>query len=262
MKNLKNKITKTVAIKKVTEVKPSANSIKKAAAFSVTKFIKSLVNFTEKYVYSIISKKYLLLYYSISRILIKTLVVTNIFTAIIIYLAPLMEINHQFTWDLALVLILGSFYFFKDVMFDLTNKIYSTIRNLFEKLINYLNDVKHNVDKTNLDKFNNQIKDQIKENKNSIFSPAKDAYGSLSESGKLDDIQPKAKSGYISFKTILIITSVAAILGFMYIGWNNYEDLTPILQKTYDILIAIPKIVLWKIPKKIFWDIPKKFVYD
>nr|YP_009693774.1 hypothetical protein [Inonotus obliquus]BBN21300.1 hypothetical protein [Inonotus obliquus] len=77
-----------------------------------------------------------------------------------------MEINHQLTWVLALVLIFGCFYFFKDVMFDLTNKIYSIIRNLFKKFINYLNDIKHNVDNTNFDKFNNQIKDHIKENKN------------------------------------------------------------------------------------------------
>nr|YP_009693773.1 hypothetical protein [Inonotus obliquus]BBN21299.1 hypothetical protein [Inonotus obliquus] len=48
----------------------------------------------------------------------------------------------------------------------------------------------------------------------------------------------------------------------MYIGYYNYDDLTPILQKTFDILIEVPHVVLWKIPKTIFWDKPKKFVYD
>ena len=80
-------------------------TIKKALSLIKSKTIQ----FTEKYVFSLISKKFLLLNFKFFKLFVKILVVINILTAIIIYLANILKIEHQLTWDLGFILILGFF---------------------------------------------------------------------------------------------------------------------------------------------------------
>ena len=179
--------------------------------------------------------------------LIKTLIVTNIITAIIIYIAKLAEIETAFTWDLTLVLLLGIFVFCRDILFDLSTNILTILKNHFESIINYLNEIKINVDKENLNKFNEQVKKQMNQN-NNITKPAKDAYVTLVDNGNIDNVQPKAKSGYVTYKTILIITGAVVLIGFLYLGWMNYDSLPDVLKKCYDIIVFLPTKFLIDFP--------------
>ena len=256
---MKSKIIKTTVATKEAPVQIKTTIISKVAPVIIN-IIKSISNFTEKYVYNVVSKKTLLLYYYFSRITLKFLVITNILTAIIIYFAKILEVEVLFTWDLIFVLLLGIFIFCRDIIFDLSAKMLTYFKNIFEHIIDYLNEVKINSDKENVEKYKDHIKKQMikyKDQSNNIATPAKEAYATLAESGKLDDIQPKAESGYVTYKTLIIITCIVTTLGLLYLGWVNYEQLSPFLKKTFDVVTFLPIKIFVDLPAKAYQGIKK-----
>nr|YP_009690228.1 hypothetical protein PPIT_000113 [Porodaedalea pini]QEG57008.1 hypothetical protein PPIT_000113 [Porodaedalea pini] len=237
--------TKTTALNKLNLLKSTAASrLTKVKSIpskaSITKLIKSIGNYLIKILYlDKIEKKTLLFIMSTVRIIFRFVLYTNIAVALFIYLSKILNLEHKFTWELYIYLFYIVYYYIRDYIFDISNRIYSTIRSLMEKLISNLHEVKDTVD-----------------NKNNITQPAKDAYRSLFDSGKIDDVQPKHESKNTVIKVMLTIAAIVLATGFIYYAYNYPDELTDIAKNIWTYVWAVPGKV-GKFIKRLFSRGPK-----
>nr|YP_010697775.1 hypothetical protein P1R16_mgp21 [Porodaedalea niemelaei]WCF76671.1 hypothetical protein [Porodaedalea niemelaei] len=157
------------------------------------------------------------------RIIFRFILYTNIAVALFLSLSKILNLEHKFTWELYIYLFYIVYYYIRDYIFDISNRIYSTIRSFMEKLISNLHEVKETVD-----------------NKNNITQPAKEAYRSLSDSGKIDDVQPKHESKNTVIKVMLTIAAIVLVTGFIYYAYNYPDELTAIGKNIWTYIWAVP----------------------
>nr|YP_010697818.1 hypothetical protein P1S03_mgp27 [Porodaedalea chrysoloma]WCF76779.1 hypothetical protein [Porodaedalea chrysoloma] len=173
------------------------------------------------------------------RIIFRFVLYTNIAVALFIYLSKILNLEHKFTWELYIYLFYIVYYYIRDYIFDISNRIYSTIRSLMEKLISNLHEVKDTVD-----------------NKNNITQPAKDAYRSMFDSGKIDDVQPKHENRNSVIKVMLTIAAIVLATGFIYYAYNYPDELTDICKNIWTYVWGVPGKV-GKFIKRLFRRGPK-----
>nr|YP_010455126.1 hypothetical protein NYK79_mgp22 [Porodaedalea mongolica]UUA03968.1 hypothetical protein [Porodaedalea mongolica]WCF76735.1 hypothetical protein [Porodaedalea mongolica] len=254
---MKTKLTKsTNAIRQTkTDALNKLNNLKSTAAARITKVkplsavrqskttIAKMFSAAGKYLIKILyldklDKKTLWFVMSTLSITFRFIVYTHLIVALLIYLSQLLDIEHKFTWDLYIYLFYIVYYFLRDSILDISNRIYSTIRSIMERLISNLHNVKETVD-----------------HQNNVTQPAKKAYRSFVDSGKIEDIQPKHDTNYYFYVKIFIaVAGTILVLGGLYYIFNHTEDatklilaiLTPIYNVTKKIVSA-PKTVVKKI---------------
>lgn len=202
----KAKITKTQALTKLSNIKTKMRKI------STKSFFTQFFNAVGKYLYKTLyldklDKNTVLLLIFIFRTTLKAGVYTNVIIALFIYLSQILDLEHKFTWELYFYLFYLVYYFFRDLVFDISNRIYSLLRSIMEKFISNLHDVKETVD-----------------NKNSITQPAKQAYNSYKEHGTLESLEPSIETRHKVYKIVGAIVAVAAIGGSIYYGYIHFED--------------------------------------
>nr|YP_010697770.1 hypothetical protein P1R16_mgp26 [Porodaedalea niemelaei]WCF76666.1 hypothetical protein [Porodaedalea niemelaei] len=238
------RLTKTNALSKLNNLKITAASritkVKSMSSkFSINKLLSSLGNYLVKILYlDKLNKKTLLFIMSIVSTVFRFIVYTHLIVALLIYLSQLLDIEHKFTWDLYIYLFYIVYYFLRDSILDISNRIYSTIRSIMERLIYNLHEVKETVD-----------------HQNNVTQPAKKAYRSFVDSGKIDSVQPKHDTNYYFYVKIFIaVAGTILVLGGLYYIFNHTEDTTKlilaILNPIYNVtkkIVSAPKTVVKKI---------------
>lgn len=103
---------------------------------------------------------------NIIRYLLKFFVYTNLILAILVYVTKLLNVELQFTWGLYIYILYFIYYFLRDFVFNISERVINFIKSNIEKLIKNLQEVK-----TNVDGKHNQLNI-----KNKIIQSAKDSY--------------------------------------------------------------------------------------
>lgn len=214
MKTKNLKITKAQALSKLKNVRTRLKTISNKSFF--TKMLNSIGNFLFKLLHlNKLDKKTLFFIVLILRSTLKFRVYTNVAIAILNYISQILELQHKFSWELYLYIIYMVYYFIRDFIFDLSNRLYSILRSLMERFISNLHEVKVKVDA-------NQG--------TNVTQQAKEAYGSLKENDKLESFQPSAETRNKIYKIVGGIVGVAAICGSIYYGYIHFDDVKSIFK--------------------------------
>lgn len=224
MKKTNLKITKAQAISKLKSVRTRLKTI------SNKSFLTNMLNSIGNYLFKLLhlnklDKKTVLFIIFILRATLKVGVYTNLSIALLVYISQILDLEHKFTWELYLYIVYMVYYFIRDFIFDLSNRIYSIFRSLMERFITNLHEVKATVDS---------------KHNTSITQQAKEAYKSLKDNDKLDSVQPSIETRYKIYKIVGSIVAIAAVAGSIYYGYIHFDEVKTFFSNTFQYITMLP----------------------